>query len=41
VAELMGEELGWDAARVDAAVSDWQEEAAAEGFAPSLERAPA
>jgi hypothetical protein len=41
VAELMGEELGWDAGRVDAAVSDWQEEAAAEGFAPSLDRAPA
>jgi glycerol-3-phosphate dehydrogenase len=41
VAELMGEELGWDAARVDAAVAGWQEEAAAEGFAPSVEPAPA
>ena len=41
IAELMGEELGWDAARVDAAVANWQEEAAAEGFAPSVEPAPA
>jgi glycerol-3-phosphate dehydrogenase len=41
VAETMGAELGWDAARVDAAVARWREEAAAEGFAPSLERAAA
>ncbi len=41
VAELMGEELGWEAARVDAAVANWHEEAAAEGFAPSPEPAPA
>jgi glycerol-3-phosphate dehydrogenase len=36
IAELMGEELGWDAARVEAEVAAWHDEAAAEGFAPSL-----
>jgi glycerol-3-phosphate dehydrogenase len=41
VAEVMGEELGWDAARIDAEVAAWHEEAAAEGFAPSLEPAAA
>ena len=41
VAETMGAELGWDAGDVDAAVAAWHEEAAAEGFAPSLEQAPA
>jgi glycerol-3-phosphate dehydrogenase len=41
VAETMGRELGWDAARVDAEVAAWHEEAAAEGFAPSLSPAPA
>ena len=41
IAELMGGELGWDAAAVDAAVAAWHEEAAAEGFAPSLARRPA
>jgi glycerol-3-phosphate dehydrogenase len=41
VAETMGGELGWSAAQVDAAVADWHEEAAAEGFAPSLEPAAA
>ena len=35
IAALMGEELGWDEAAVAAAVAAWQEEAAAEGFAPS------
>ena len=39
VAEIMGGELGWDAVGVDAAAAAWHEEAAAEGFAPSLERA--
>ena len=37
----MAGELGWDAARVDAEVAAWHEEAAAEGSAPSLERAAA
>jgi len=41
VADLMGSELGWDAARVDTEVSRWHEEAAAEGFAPSLTQATA
>jgi glycerol-3-phosphate dehydrogenase len=41
IAELMGSELGWDAAAIDAAVAAWHEEAAAEGFAPSLAPAPA
>ena len=36
IAEVMGGELGWDAAAVDAAVAAWHEEAAAEGFAPSV-----
>jgi glycerol-3-phosphate dehydrogenase len=35
VAEVMAGELDWDAARVDAEVAAWHEEAAAEGFAPS------
>src|SRR5688572_15567766 len=41
VAEVMGGELGWDAARIDAEVAAWHEEAAAEGVAPSLEPAAA
>ena len=41
IAEVMGGELGWDAAAVDAAVAAWHEEAAAEGFAPSPEPAAA
>ena len=41
IAEVMGGELAWDAARVDAEVAAWHEEAAAEGFAPSAEPAPA
>ena len=41
VAEAMGAELGWDAARVDAEVAAWHDEATAEGFAPSLSPAPA
>jgi glycerol-3-phosphate dehydrogenase len=41
VAEVMAGELGWDAARTDAEVAAWHEEAAAEGFAPSLEPTPA
>ena len=41
IAETMGAELGWEAAGVDAAVAAWHEEATAEGFAPSLERATA
>ncbi|MEA2386425.1 MAG: glycerol-3-phosphate dehydrogenase [Thermoleophilaceae bacterium] len=41
VAEAMGRELGWDAARVEAEVAAWHDEAAAEGFAPSLSPAPA
>jgi glycerol-3-phosphate dehydrogenase len=41
VAETMGAELGWDAARVDAEVAAWHEEATAEGFAPSAAPAPA
>jgi glycerol-3-phosphate dehydrogenase len=40
VAEAMGRELGWDAARVDAEVAAWHDEAASEGFAPSLSPAP-
>ena len=41
VAEVMAGELGWDPARVDAEVAVWHKEAAAEGFAPSLEPAAA
>ena len=41
VAEVMAGELGWDGARTDAEVAAWYEEAAAEGFAPSVEPAPA
>jgi glycerol-3-phosphate dehydrogenase len=41
VADVMAGELGWDQARVDAEVAAWHEEAAAEGSAPSLERAAA
>jgi glycerol-3-phosphate dehydrogenase len=41
VAEVLGGELGWDSARVDAEVARWHEEAAAEGFAPALSGAPA
>jgi glycerol-3-phosphate dehydrogenase len=41
IAELMGSELGWDPARVEAEVAAWHEEAAAEGFAPSAAPAPA
>ena len=37
VAEVMAGELGWDPARTDAEVAAWHQEAAAEGFAPSLE----
>ena len=39
VADVMAGEFGWDPARVDAEVAAWQEESAAEGSAPSLERA--
>jgi glycerol-3-phosphate dehydrogenase len=41
IAEVMGGELGWDPARIDREVAAWHEEAATEGFAPSLEPAPA
>jgi len=41
VAEVMGAELGWDGARIDAEVAAWQQEAAAEGFAPALAPATA
>jgi hypothetical protein len=41
VAEVMAGELGWDPARLEVEVAAWHEEAAAEGFAPSLEPAAA
>jgi glycerol-3-phosphate dehydrogenase len=40
VAEVMAGDLGWDSARIDAEVAAWHEEAAAEGFAPSVEPTP-
>jgi glycerol-3-phosphate dehydrogenase len=42
VAQALGDELGWDAARVDREVADWHAQAAAEGLdASSLEPARA
>ena len=35
VAEILGAELGWDAARVDAEAARWVEDAAAEGIDPA------
>jgi glycerol-3-phosphate dehydrogenase len=41
VAEAMGAVLGWDAARVDAEVARWADEARAEGIALALDSQPA